>query len=131
MRSMRHGVLLVLLGCGLGVVGSLGLRAQQAAPPAIYVAMLEVRDAERFRTDYAAKVPDTLGPFGGRILAGGGQMEALEGEPLPGRPVIIQFPSMNSAKAWYGSADYGAIRSVRQANASTRSFLIEGRPVAH
>ncbi len=128
MRPMTRRMLLVLAGCGLGMVGTLSSRAQQSAAPSFYVAMIEVRDAERFRTEYAVKVPDTLGPFGGRILAGGGRLEALEGEPLPGRPVIIQFPSLDAPKGWYASEAYAPLRAVRQATAATRSFVIEGRP---
>jgi uncharacterized protein (DUF1330 family) len=110
------------------MAGTVASMAQQSAAPALYVAMLDVRDAERFRTEYAVKVPDTLGPFGGRILAGGGRLEAMEGEPLPGRPVIIQFPSLDAAKAWYASEAYAALRVARQATAGTRSFVVEGRP---
>jgi uncharacterized protein (DUF1330 family) len=63
---------------------------------------------------------------GGRFLVRGGAAEVLEGERTPNRVVILEFPDMETARAWYESPEYGEARAAR-AGAATASFvLVEG-----
>jgi uncharacterized protein (DUF1330 family) len=93
--------------------------------PAYLIADVDVTDAQRY-ADYTAQVPSTLEPYGGRFLARGGATEAIEGDWLPGRPVIIEFPSVDAAKRWYGSAEYQAILGIRHEASSARFVLTDG-----
>lgn len=63
--------------------------------------------------DYVAKVPPTVAQFGGEYLVVGGPLEPVEGEWRPDYPVLIRFPSMASARAWYDSPEYSALREQR------------------
>jgi len=57
-----------------------------------------------------------------------GKASAKEG-PIPvGNIVVIEFPSLTAAEAWYGSAAYAGIIPLRQRAANTRLFIVEGQP---
>jgi uncharacterized protein (DUF1330 family) len=92
---------------------------------AFIVAELEVLDNERFET-YKQMVPPSLVPYGGRFIVRGGGVETLEGEWSPKRLVILEFPSMEQARAWWGSEGYSEAKALRQATASTQMILAEG-----
>jgi uncharacterized protein (DUF1330 family) len=69
-------------------------------------------------------VPSSL-PFGIKPLAVYGATEALEGK-APDGTVILQFPSMAKAKAWYHSAEYQAALPYRLNASDYRAFIIDG-----
>ena len=93
--------------------------------PAYIIAQMQVHDIETYR-DYAAKVPPTVAAFGGKILAASDTAEVREGtQPFP-RTVIVEFPDMKAARAWYESGDYQAIAPLRQAASTGTLFMIEG-----
>jgi uncharacterized protein (DUF1330 family) len=78
---------------------------------------------------YGAHVPTalaTIARFGGHIIAGGSRIELLEGEPMPERIVIIEFPDAETARQWYRSDDYQAALKVRLASSHGRVYLIDG-----
>lgn len=76
--------------------------------------------------DYIARVPGTIGRFGGRIRLAG-PVTALEG-PAPSIAAVIEFPDAIAAAAWYDSPEYAAIRALRQASGTSRVWLIEPPP---
>jgi len=93
--------------------------------PAYYVAEFELRDPEGIKP-YSAGVGATFAPFGGHFIVRGGQLVGLEG-PAPGsRTVIIEFPSMEQAQAWYNSEGYRNLRPFRQRSGLSRTYIIEG-----
>jgi len=95
--------------------------------PAYVVNQVEVNDMDTYR-EYLALAHPAIDLHGGRILAAGGRVETLEGEPIPSRVVIIEFPSWEAAEAYYRSADYQAARAARGDSAVVRFALVEGRP---
>jgi uncharacterized protein (DUF1330 family) len=92
---------------------------------AYIVVEVDVRDGERYE-DYKRMVPPTLAQYGGRFVVRGGAAETLEGDRPPGRVVIVEFPSAERARAWWGSDEYAPAKELRQATASTRMILVEG-----
>ncbi|HEX8068495.1 MAG TPA: DUF1330 domain-containing protein [Pyrinomonadaceae bacterium] len=92
---------------------------------AYIVAEIEVQDKERYET-YKQMVPPTLAAYGGRFLVRGGEVESLEGEWLPKRLVILEFPSAERAKAWWSSAEYAEAKALRQATARSQMILVAG-----
>ena len=93
--------------------------------PAYIIAQRQVHDIETYR-DYGAKVPPTIAAFGGKILAASDTAEVLEGtQPYP-RTVILEFPNMEAAMAWYESDEYQAILPLRQKSSTGTVFMIEG-----
>ena len=93
--------------------------------PAYVVVEIEVLDAGRYET-YKRMVPPSLAAYGGRFVVRGGAAETLEGEWSPKRLVIVKFPSMERAKAWWGSPEYAETKGLRQATARTRMIVVEG-----
>jgi uncharacterized protein (DUF1330 family) len=53
----------------------------------------------------------------------GGATEVLEGGRTPGRVVVLEFPSVAAARAWFDSPQYQAAAKLRRA-ASTASFVL-------
>lgn len=92
---------------------------------AYIVVEVDVRDKERYE-DYKRLTPPTLAQYGGRFVVRGGAAETLEGDRSPGRVVIVEFPSAEQARAWWGSDEYAPAKALRQATARTRMILVEG-----
>jgi len=78
-------------------------------------------------TPYLERVPSTIEAHGGRYLVRAGETEVAEGGlgeyPLK---VILEFPSMESAKGWYQSKEYQAILPYRTANSKGNFVWVEG-----
>jgi uncharacterized protein (DUF1330 family) len=76
--------------------------------------------------EYRNQVLATVTKYGGRFLVRGGPSQVIEGEWQPGRVVVIEFPDMAAAKAWYGSAEYGPLARLRQSASTGSLLLVEG-----
>ncbi len=92
---------------------------------AYIVADIEITDPEEYQR-YARQTPGTLEQYGGKFLVRGGQPETLEGDWQTKRLVIIEFPSVEQAKAWYESQEYSAIKGIRQHSAISSIILAQG-----
>ncbi len=93
---------------------------------AYLVADVDVTEPEQYREYVRANTAVTQ-QYGGRFIARGGRIDALEGDHSPERLVIIEFPSLEAARAWYNSAEYQAIKGIRQRNARTHLLaIVEG-----
>ena len=92
---------------------------------AYVVVEVEVEDKDRYET-YKRMVPPTLTPYGGRFIVRGGEVETLEGEWSPKRVVIVEFPSVEHAQAWWSSGEYAEAKALRQATARTRMIVVAG-----
>ena len=84
----------------------------------------EVTDAELYEK-YKPLAADSVQKYGGSYLVRGGSWLAMEGEAPPARNVIIRFPSIEVAKAWYSSAEYAAARPLRQQASEGSLYIIE------
>lgn len=76
--------------------------------------------------DYRKLTPASLVPYDGKFIARGGATETLEGDWAPGRIVVLEFPSMQQAKAWWSSAGYAPAKAIRQSAANTKMIVVEG-----
>ena len=93
--------------------------------PAYIVVEVEVEDPVRYE-DYKKMVPPSLSAYGGRFLVRGGKVENLEGDWSPKRFVMLEFPSVEQAKAWWDSPEYADAKALRQATARTQMIVVEG-----
>lgn len=91
---------------------------------ALVIVDVRVTDPERF-DEYKQLVPATLERYGGRFLARGGRVEMLEGDWNPQRIVVLEFPTLESAKAWWASEEYRLPKEMRMASAETRMIAVE------
>jgi uncharacterized protein (DUF1330 family) len=94
--------------------------------PAYVISEVEVLD-DRLINTYRAMAEATIAQYGGRYIVRGGAVEVVEGERDPARRfVIVEFPTMERAREWYGSPEYAEARKVR-ATALTRTLVfVEG-----
>ena len=93
--------------------------------PAYVIADIDVHDAAKFE-EYKKLSAPSAAPFGAKYLVRGGKVEALEGTWIPKRFVVIEFPSVEQAKAWWNSESYGAAKGIRQTCAASNFVLVEG-----
>lgn len=86
---------------------------------------VEVRDPTLYE-EYRRQVPATLARYGGKFLVRGGATEVLEGHLEPRRVVIIEFESLERAKAWWDSPEYRPLRELRQRASQGDLLLVAG-----
>lgn len=86
---------------------------------------IEVTDPVGF-AQYKHIAPPALAMYGGRYLARGGRTDTLEGDWVPHRLVILEFPDVTRAKQWLESPEYRAARDLRRQSATTKIVVIEG-----
>lgn len=95
--------------------------------PAYLIAEIEVTDPETY-AGYRTGTEAAAARHGGRFLVRGGTALPLEGAPPAGRVVVVGFPDMAAARAFYDSPEYRAILPLRQAASKGRLFIVEGLP---
>ena len=86
---------------------------------------IEVTDPIGYE-EYKKLAPATVALYGGKYIARGGQTETLEGDWTPKRLVILEFESVERAKAWLNSPEYREPRKMRQSTTHTSMVVIEG-----
>ena len=86
---------------------------------------IEVTDPDKFAR-YRELAPPAIAAYGGRYIARGGPTEVLEGSVTPNRVVILEFPSIERAKAWLESPEYREARELRRASTTTQAFVTQG-----
>jgi len=92
---------------------------------AYVVVQVEVKDPGRYE-DYKKLVPPSIEKFGGRFLVRGGKTHTMEGGWAPKRFVLVEFPSVEQAKAWWDSPEYRKARDLRWATADSQLIIAEG-----
>jgi len=92
---------------------------------AYVIANITVTDPVKFR-EYGAQVGPVLAKFGGRYLVRGGAIEVAEGAPNFDRLVVLEFPSMEAARAWYYSPEYAPLLALRNSASISNLAFVEG-----
>jgi len=92
---------------------------------AYIIVEVDVTDAAGYE-DYKKMVPPTLTAHGGKFVVRGGACETLEGDWRPKRIVVLEFPSVARAKAWWASDEYRAAKALRQRTAKSKMIVVEG-----
>ncbi|MFI5764097.1 DUF1330 domain-containing protein [Streptomyces sp. NPDC051563] len=93
--------------------------------PAYGFAHLRSRRDHSDVVEYLERIQATLDPFAGRFVIHGPPAEVVEGS-WPGSMVLIEFPGLAEARAWYDSPAYRAIVHLRTDHIEGDLLLIEG-----
>ena len=125
MRTRYVVTLAVVAGFGLGALTVQSLHAQ-AKPPVYYIAEIDVTNLDAYTKEYAPKAQALIKASGGRLLAAGQKVTAIEGEPPKPRVAVQVWDSMEKIKAWRNSAEFKEIRKIGEKYAKFRSFTVEG-----
>jgi uncharacterized protein (DUF1330 family) len=88
------------------------------------IAQIEVTNLDEYMK-YASQTVASAERHGGKFLVKGGKAEWIEGTGSD-RNVIVEFESVEAAKAWYNSDDYQAILPIALANSKRTMVLVEG-----
>ena len=123
----RYTVLAALAGFGIGAVTIDQLHAQ-AKPPVFYVAEIDMKNAEAYQKEYAPKAQAVIKKHGGKLLAAGSNITAIEGAPPKSRVAIQQWESMEKIQAWRNSAEFKEVRKIGDKYATFRAYAIVGLP---
>ena len=83
-----------------------------------------MKDAARYAA-YAQKAGASMAGREAKVIVANGAVTPLEGAP-PDGVVIIEFPSVEAAKAWYESPEYQAVVGERLAVTEGRAVIVEG-----
>ena len=90
------------------------------------IGSLTIRDSS-WVAEYLPKTLALVEKHGGRYLARGRPTAVLEGDAAPPSAVVVlEFPSIEAAKAWYDDPDYAPLIRLRQSGATLEFILVEG-----
>ncbi|MCR9214896.1 MAG: DUF1330 domain-containing protein [Proteobacteria bacterium] len=92
---------------------------------AYMIARINVTDPDQYEV-YKSLAPIAIKKYGGRYLTRGGPMETLEGPEETHRVVLLEYPDMETAKAFYDSPEYRKARDARKDAADGQFVLLEG-----
>ena len=127
MRTRYMVTLAVVGGFGLGAVTVHGLHAQ-TKPPVYYIAEIDVTNVDAYTKEYAPKAQALIKASGGRLLAAGQKVTAIEGAPPKPRVAVQVWDSMEKIQAWRNSAEFKENRKIGDKYAKFRAFTVEGLP---
>jgi uncharacterized protein (DUF1330 family) len=93
--------------------------------PAYIIGRIQVTDKARY-SEYTKVTPDIIAEFGGHFIARGGESVTLEGPEETSRLVIIEFPTLDDAKAFFQSEEYAEAKKLREGAAVAQFVAIDG-----
>jgi uncharacterized protein (DUF1330 family) len=93
--------------------------------PAYLIARVQVREPAAYE-EYKRLAAASIEKFEGRYRARGGTTVTLEGEEEKNRVVVVEFPSLERAQAWYRSPEYQKAIAARTGCATGQFVLIDG-----
>ena len=81
---------------------------------------------EALYAEFREQAAATIEKYGGKYLVRGGAAEAVEGDWVPDRLVVIEFDSVAQAKAWFNSPEFAAAKQTRNRCADAIVVIVEG-----
>jgi uncharacterized protein (DUF1330 family) len=76
--------------------------------------------------EYVAKIPSFIEKHGGRYVVQGVEPESMEGDWLPERLVILEFPSTEIAKEFLTDPEAQSLFALRHKTTNGQLILAEG-----
>ena len=85
-----------------------------------------IRDQEAYE-EYKVLAGPLVEAFGGVYRVRGGELDVREDDLWePTRLVIVEFPDMDTARAFLDSEEYAPVAEIRHANASCTTVIVDG-----
>ena len=94
--------------------------------PKGYVIVTEAIKDQAGMAAYSRASGPSIVQSGASILAVDPQPEVLEGEWHGDRTVVLEFESVDAARAWYQSESYQQAKPLRQAAADSNVVILSG-----
>ncbi|MFD9289294.1 DUF1330 domain-containing protein [Streptomyces sp. NPDC060030] len=95
--------------------------------PAYVIAHLQDAAPHPEIAEYIERIPATFEPYGGSFLVHFTPHEVKEGS-WPGGVVVLVFPGIEEARAWWDSPAYQEIAPLRSRHIEGDIILVEGVP---
>jgi uncharacterized protein (DUF1330 family) len=96
---------------------------------AYLIARVNVTDAEKYR-EYVKHTPRVVALHGGRFIVRAMESVTLEGPEQKLRTVVMEFPSLEHARAFYHSPEYAPVKALRAGAGDAQLIAVEGYPRA-
>jgi uncharacterized protein (DUF1330 family) len=93
-------------------------------PKGYCIVRVDVHSPEAYAL-YAKEATEAIRKHGGRPLVRGGSYEAMEGQARA-RNVVLEFDSVEAARAFYLSEDYQRAKKKREYAATVEYIIVEG-----
>ncbi len=86
---------------------------------------VEIYNLERYQ-DFMARVKPALEAAGAKYLSRAGAHKVYEGDWVPRRIVLLEFPSVDLFEEFYYGDTYQNLKSIRDECSSARLVSVEG-----
>lgn len=93
--------------------------------PAYLIANAEVTDPATYER-YRSAVPAVIAQYGGRYLVRGGEADVPEGAFPGSRFVVLEFPDIAAARAFWRSSEYAEVKKLRDGAAQMNIAIVDG-----
>lgn len=99
----------------------------QQSKPVYFVVCVHIPDPDNRRDydEYIRMVKPVVEKAGGRYLARSEKVSTMFGGECPDRVIIIEFESRSRLEACFSSAEYQAIKQLRENSVSSLALIIE------
>ena len=92
---------------------------------AYMLAFVRIQNLDAYNTEYLAHAHAIITRHGGQALAVSDNITVLEGEMPKGKLVIVEFPSMAHAEAFYADPEYQPLIAIRQKYTQSDAAIFE------
>ena len=86
---------------------------------------LSIHDADLFR-QYAEGALPVLSELSATVMAAANDVELLRGNWTPERLVVLKFPSMSEARAFWDAPEYAPFKALRESCSDSDIMLVDG-----
>ena len=94
--------------------------------PAYVIVDTKINDPDAYE-EYKALAKPIAEKYGGIYRTRGGELEVLESDLWsPTRIVVVEYPDMESARAFANSEEYAPVKAIRRANAECTLLIVDG-----
>lgn len=100
--------------------------------PAYLLAQIDVKDHDAYMQRYGMPASAILQKYGAEVLVASANSRAVEGETKSNWTVVIRFPSLAIAEAFYNSSEYQPLKALRVGELTSDGAvsIVEGFDVA-
>jgi uncharacterized protein (DUF1330 family) len=98
---------------------------KEPAMPAYLISTIEITDPAGYE-EYRKLVGPALAKYGGKFLVRGGKIDYLEGQWQPKRVVVVEFESMEKARAFSDAPEYARAKAIRHRTSTSSVIVVEG-----
>jgi uncharacterized protein (DUF1330 family) len=73
----------------------------------------KLEDWEKYLNEYTPRAVETIEDHGGKVIIADDDPDVIEGEWDRHMTVVIEFPSLEDARAWYNDPEYEKVKPIR------------------